>query len=108
MVTRGMALGLHGKLQSYNAYLAEQRRAREEGRLHIHRKFRSKFLSTPRDLIVYVPPEYSHGRERFPVLYLQDGQNLFDPATAFGGQDWRADITADEMSSKKEIRPPII
>jgi predicted alpha/beta superfamily hydrolase len=31
------------------------------------------------------------------VLYLQDGQNLFDPATAFGGNEWRADITADEL-----------
>jgi len=88
--------------------LADQRRARDEGRLRILRKFPSKYLSTPRDLIVYVPPGYSESKDRFPVLYLQDGQNLFDPATAFGGQDWRADITADEMSFKKEIRPPII
>lgn len=104
----GNAVGRVSEPQSYNAYLTDQRRARDEGRLRVHRKFPSKFLSTPRDLIVYVPPDYSHAKERFPVLYMQDGQNLFDPATAFGGQDWRADVTADEMSFRKEIRPPII
>jgi predicted alpha/beta superfamily hydrolase len=88
--------------------LAEHRRARDEGRLHLHPKFPSKFLSTRRDLIVYVPPGYAETGARHPVLYLQDGQNLFDPATAFGGQDWRADVTADEMTRRGEIEPPII
>jgi predicted alpha/beta superfamily hydrolase len=88
--------------------LADQRRAQDEGRLHVYRKFPSKFLSTPRDLIVYVPPGYPKALERYPVLYLQDGQNLFDPATAFAGQDWRADITADELIGRGEIQPPII
>jgi predicted alpha/beta superfamily hydrolase len=35
------------------------------------------------------------------VLYLQDGQNLFDPATAFFGHEWRADITADESDPRR-------
>ena len=42
------------------------------------------------------------------MLYLQDGQNLFDPATAFGGQDWRADVTADELTLRGAIRPVIM
>ena len=42
------------------------------------------------------------------MLYLQDGQNLFDPATAFGGLDWQADVTADAMIERGEIEPPII
>jgi predicted alpha/beta superfamily hydrolase len=41
------------------------------------------------------------------VLYLQDGQNLFDPETAFGGNDWKADLTADELISNGSI-PPLI
>ena len=45
---------------------------------------------------------------RHPVLYLQDGQNIFDPATAFLGQDWRADVTADGLVESGEIEPPII
>ncbi len=59
-------------------------------------------------MIVYVPPGYHQSEERHPVLYLQDGQNLFDPATAFGGQDWQADITADTMIEKGEIDAPIL
>ncbi len=84
------------------------RRARAEGRLRLHPNFASKFLSTRRNVIVYVPPHYDESHRRYPVLYLQDGQNLFDPATAFLGQDWRADITADDMIARGEIDPPII
>jgi predicted alpha/beta superfamily hydrolase len=59
-------------------------------------------------LVVYLPPGYEPSGARHPVFYLQDGQNLFDPATAFGGQDWRADITADEMICRGEIEPVIL
>jgi predicted alpha/beta superfamily hydrolase len=85
------------------------RRAASEGRLRYHRRFASKFLSTRRDLIVYLPPGYEDSaKTRYPVLYMQDGQNLFDPATAFGGSDWRVDITADELISNGSIPPLII
>jgi predicted alpha/beta superfamily hydrolase len=86
-----------------------ERRAKSEGRLRIHPRFVSKYLSSPRDLIVYVPPGYHAGGEhRYPVLYLQDGQNLFDPATAFGGQDWRVDETADALIEEGAIEPLIV
>ncbi len=42
------------------------------------------------------------------MLYLQDGQNLFDPHTAFGGQDWRADVTADDLIRRGVIDPLIL
>jgi predicted alpha/beta superfamily hydrolase len=83
------------------------RRARDEGRLRLHLRFPTAYLSTPRDVIVYLPPGYGAGADRYPVFYLQDGQNLFDPATAFGGQDWRADVTADELISRGAI-PPVL
>ena len=57
---------------------------------------------------MYLPPGYNETGNRYPVLYMQDGQNLFDPATAFGGQDWRADITADELIRAGAVRPLII
>lgn len=44
-------------------------------------------LDTRRDVLVYLPPSYPSGRRRYPVLYMHDGQNLFDPATSFAG-DW--------------------
>jgi predicted alpha/beta superfamily hydrolase len=84
------------------------RRAKEEGRLRLHPRFPTGFLSTPRDIIVYVPPGYDASSARYPVLYLQDGQNLFDPATAFAGQEWRADWTADDLIARDAIEPALI
>ncbi len=83
-------------------------RAKDEGRIRLHRRFPSRYLSTPRDVVVYLPPGYDpHGR-RHPVFYLQDGQNLFDPATAFAGQDWQADLTADRLIRSASIEPVIL
>jgi predicted alpha/beta superfamily hydrolase len=82
-------------------------RAKDEGRLRLHSRFPTSYLSTPRDVLVYLPPGYDAAADRYPVFYLQDGQNLFDPATAFGGQDWRADVTADELISSGAI-PPLL
>jgi predicted alpha/beta superfamily hydrolase len=44
-------------------------------------------LANRRDVLVYLPPSYHRGRRSYPVLYMHDGQNLFDPATSFAG-DW--------------------
>ncbi len=57
---------------------------------------------------MYLPPGYEESTARYPVLYLQDGQNLFDPGTAFNGNDWRADITADELIVAGAAAPLII
>jgi predicted alpha/beta superfamily hydrolase len=43
--------------------------------------------SKGRNLLVYTPASYARGDARYPVIYMQDGQNLFDPATSFAG-DW--------------------
>lgn len=59
-------------------------------------------------MIVYLPPDYQDSRARYPVLYLQDGQNLFDPATAFGGRHWLAGETADELICSRRIEPLIM
>ena len=83
-------------------------RAKDERRLRLHPRFQSRHLSTPRDIVVYLPPGYNSGAASCPVLYLQDGQNLFDPHTAFGGQDWRADVTADELIRRGAIEPLIM
>jgi enterochelin esterase-like enzyme len=60
-------------------------------------------------LIVYLPAGYVENRERhYPVMYMQDGQNLFDPATAFGGVPWRMGETADGLIGEGAIQPLII
>lgn len=45
-------------------------------------------LRNRRYVDVYVPDSHDSGRHRHPVVYMQDGQNLSDPAIAFGGQTW--------------------
>ena len=81
-----------------------------EPELHKHVKFRSRFLRNQRDLIVYLPPLYHDDpQRRFPVLYLQDGQNLFDPATSFvPGMDWHVGQTADDFILTGAVQPLII
>lgn len=45
-------------------------------------------LRNRRYVDVYLPDSYDGGRTRYPVVYMQDGQNLSDPAIAFAGQTW--------------------
>lgn len=80
------------------------------GQLRKHERFRSRFLRNQRDLVVYTPPGYAdQTARRFPVLYLQDGQNLFDGATSFiPGQDWHVGRTADAAIDDRAVEPLII
>jgi predicted alpha/beta superfamily hydrolase len=79
------------------------------GHFQIHREFRSDALNNARDVIVHLPPGYDDDPERrHPVLYMHDGQNLFDATTAFGGQEWHLDETADGMVMARQIEPLII
>ena len=67
------------------------------------------FLRDPRDVIVYLPPDYEENVDRrYPVLYMHDGQNLFDAATAFCGNEWGLDEVAEEMIGARQIEPIII
>jgi predicted alpha/beta superfamily hydrolase len=79
------------------------------GELRLH-EFRSRIFRNTRMLRIWLPPFYdlpeSHHR-RYPVFYLNDGQNLFDPATAYIGVDWQAGRTADRLFHEGKI-PPII
>jgi len=62
-------------------------------------------------LRVWLPPRYDaaeNSDRHYPVLYLNDGQNLFDRATAFGGVEWGVDETADRLIRQEEIPPLIV
>ena len=54
-------------------------------------------LGNERDILVYLPPSYSLGTKSYPVLYFQDGQNLFDQETSFAGE-WQVDETMEQLS----------
>ncbi|HVH86315.1 MAG TPA: alpha/beta hydrolase-fold protein [Terriglobales bacterium] len=74
-----------------------------------HHNIISRYLPHRRDLVVYLPPDYEESDRSYPVLYLHDGQNLFDPETAYvRGMDWKVDETADALIRAREIQPVII
>lgn len=78
------------------------------GDIRFHRSFASKHLNNRRNLAVYLPPGYDADADRrYPVLYMHDGQNVFDDATSFAGE-WRADETAGRLIAEGAIRPLII
>jgi predicted alpha/beta superfamily hydrolase len=59
-------------------------------------KFHSTALANDRGIWVYYPPTLlENPRARFPVVYMHDGQNLFDATTAFGGNEWKVDESFD-------------
>ena len=69
------------------------------GTVKILREVQSPELENVRDLLAYLPPSYGDGDRRYPVIYMHDGQNLFDQATSFGGE-WRVDETMEEAAGE--------
>ncbi len=58
---------------------------------------------------IYFPPGYDENElRRFPVLYMQDGQNLFFPQEAFAGHEWQVDETMDRLDRMNSIRKTIV
>jgi len=59
-------------------------------------------LDRERTLRIYLPPSYEHSTRRYPVLYMHDGQNLFDDATSFVGE-WGVDEILNELARTKKF-----
>ena len=73
------------------------------GTLERHADFASRDV-IPRPVDVWLPPGYAEGGERrYPVLYMHDGQNLFDPELAFGGVDWGLDEALGRLAAAGDI-----
>ena len=78
-----------------------------EVRRHQHASPR---FGSPREVLVYLPPGYhAQPERRFATLYLHDGQNVFDPETAYiRGQEWQVDETAERLILSGDIEPLIV
>jgi enterochelin esterase-like enzyme len=61
----------------------------------------------PRPIDVWLPVGYP-AQAPYAVLYLQDGQMLFDGATTWNGQEWRVDEVAGELLREERLRPFIV
>lgn len=80
------------------------------GELRLHGNFPSAILGRSRTLRVWLPPGYeAEPNRRYPVLYMGDGQNLFNLETSFlPDQEWRVDETATALIKAKLIEPVIV
>jgi hypothetical protein len=64
--------------------------------------------SDPRRVTVWLPSSYKPGGTRHAVLYMHDGQNLFDPETGYGGMEWKIDEVLDRLIRERKVRPTIV
>ncbi|MBI2517305.1 MAG: hypothetical protein HYV95_10360 [Opitutae bacterium] len=78
------------------------------GRIVKHPSFPSQFIAA-RNVDVWLPPGYdANSGERYPVVYLHDGQNIFDPATSYGGVPWSVDTAMLRLIAAGKTRGAII
>src|SRR5580693_7565585 len=80
------------------------------GDLRLH-EFRSRIFRNTRYLRVWLPPGYDDAQNAsrtYPVFYLNDGQNLFEAISAFGGVEWGVDETADRLIRQGAVPPMIV
>lgn len=79
------------------------------GKVRYHKGLKGKGLNHERDVVVWLPPSYeSKPARRYPVLYMHDGQNVFDPSTSFIGYDWHVDEAADSLIRSGAIEEIIV
>lgn len=100
----------NNKTDSATTLAAVMRGETATGDLRIH-PFHSRIYRNDRFLRVWLPPGYDDAQNaarHYPVLYLNDGQNLFEPATSFNGVEWQVDETADRLIREQMIPPLII
>jgi predicted alpha/beta superfamily hydrolase len=79
--------------QTYADYAAGREHT-VRGNVQVLSALYSPQLQNERDILVYLPPSYSAGTQRYPVVYMHDGQNLFDQRTAYS-YEWQVDETLE-------------
>jgi predicted alpha/beta superfamily hydrolase len=91
--------------------VASQSTASPGSQLRLH-EFTSRIFGNTRNLRVLLPPGYDeeqNSAKRYPVLYLNDGQNLFDVSTSmFNPVEWQVDETVKKLLEQNRIRPLIV
>jgi len=69
-----------------------------EGNLLVRERVWSPQLRNERAVYVWLPPDYASSARRYPVVYMHDGQNLFDEPSSYAGE-WRVDETMQQLSA---------
>lgn len=64
-------------------------------------------LNTTRRIWIYLPPDYKTSRKKYPVIYMEDGQNLFNDATSFSGE-WKVDETLETFAKNGKLEAIVV
>jgi enterochelin esterase-like enzyme len=62
----------------------------------------------PRNITVWLPPGYEQDTAHYAVLYMHDGQNLFEPETAYAGREWGIDEAMSALIAEGTVRKTIV
>lgn len=76
------------------------------GEVYRYKNFTSKFVEA-RNIDVWLPSNYSKNK-KYAVVYMHDGQNLFNPNESYGGVDWGIDETLERLSGEGKIKAAIV
>ena len=93
--------------QDYRAYYSHSHGHSVSGIIRIASNVFSPQLANKRDLLVYLPPSYHHSERHYPVIYMQDGQNLFDNATSYAGE-WGVDETMEYLALQEGLEAIVV
>jgi predicted alpha/beta superfamily hydrolase len=93
--------------QPYHDIYYERHRHTISGNIKIAQNVTSPQLNNKRDILVYLPPSYDSGSTHYPVLYMQDGYNLFDEATSYIGE-WHVDETMEQLAATENLEAIIV
>lgn len=69
------------------------------GEVRVLRGLYSPLMGNRRDLYIYLPPSYHLTEQHYPVIYMHDGQNLFDDRLSYAGE-WHVDETMEALSTE--------
>ncbi|MEZ7893442.1 MAG: alpha/beta hydrolase-fold protein [Candidatus Wallbacteria bacterium] len=81
-----------------------------KGKYELIKDFKSKHLKYKRHVIVLLPENYdkNNSAKRYPVLYMHDGNNLFEPRLSFAGTDWGIDEAVDRLTKEGRMHEIIV
>jgi enterochelin esterase-like enzyme len=104
-----VTIDIPGFRKDVTDYLEDWKNSGVLGRLEYWKEMPSKFLAATRHVEIWLPPGYDeNSTNRYAVLYMHDGQNLFDPRIASTGVDWGVDEAIVRCAKAGMIEPIIV
>ena len=94
-------------MNNWQAYYLVHPENSVTGTVRILKDFYSPELENRRDIVVYLPPSYDDSDKCYPVIYMHDGQNLFDGHTSYVGE-WFVDETMETLARDEGIEAIIV